>query len=189
MQLKIINRGTNICTSCANLIQNYYSFRLKVINSDESFSNTTINKNDIKPEDSSPSYSNPNEKLDNNISSPETIDKFEDTSDLPPVGAEETFATTIKTKEKMVLSKEVRCKLCDNEFLNRISLKNHKCPIFECPTCLDRFDTQKDLNAHLKTHPKSKKLFCKYCKRWVNYPRASLIVHLRVNIRPKAHLV
>lgn len=188
MQLKIINRGAKICSSCANLIQNYYSFRLKVISSDESFRNTTIIKNHIKPEpeDSSFSYSNPNEKLKNDLSSPETIDKFEDSSDLPP---EETFATKIKTKEKMVFPKEVLCKLCDNEFLNRISLKNHKCLIIECPTCLDRFDTQKDLNAHLKTHPKSKKLFCKYCKQWVNYPRASLIVHLRVNIRPKAQFV
>lgn len=177
MQLKIINSGAKICSSCANLIQNYYSFRLKVINSDESFCNANIIKNEIKsePEDSSSrSQVNANEKCENHmieddIGSPETIDNFEDPPSHSPIGAKHN-------------KKGVRCKLCDKEFLSRGSLKNHKCPVFECPTCLDRFDTKKYLTAHLKTHPKSKKLFCKYCEQWVNYPRASLIVHLRVNI-------
>lgn len=77
---------------------------------------------------------------------------------------------------------EVRCKLCDEEFLTKGALKNHKCVIFECPKCLDRFDTKQELNKHVRTHPKSTKMICKFCNKPGNYSRSSLIIHLRVSI-------
>lgn len=184
-----------ICTLCANLITQYYDFKIKFLENQLKLQNLTnrpvkteIGEIFIKEEENVESdFGIPDYKIPDHISDSEVSTDPDESFKCDK--CDESFSfKLIEYKEHLQLvhnDKPFVCDHCNKTFGTESALKAHSIRHeFHCKICFIQLKDNEEVKLHSKTHvlKENSVVVCKYCDKQFE-SKARLTIHWRVSLQ------